>query len=408
MINSLRRIRPKGLDVLALPTLRRLLAAEVLFDVSSNMRLAAQSWVVLELGGSALWVGLAAGARGVPAVLFGLLGGLAADRSDPRRILVIGWAVLAAVAAATALLLAAEALELWHVVALSAVTGTAIAFTVPSAYSLISLVVPTKYLPNALGLISLSWSSMEMTAPAIAGVIIASSGAWAVFWLIAAGYISAILLLMRVQSPVKKRAKSHASVIADLKAGIAYVRRTPPLPVMTLLAFEQNLMAVAIMPLIPVFAKEVLEVGPTGYGLLAGSMGAGFVTGALTISAFGNFPRKGLTMMLAGAVWDGGAVAFGFSSSLALSMVILYFIGLSGPFWFNAAVSTFQAKSSEAMRGRVMSVWATAGEMFPVGWLVGGVIATLFGYREALIISAACGTPVAVVLFFLSPGFRRS
>ncbi len=402
-----RRVRPAGLDVLAMPVFRRLLVAEVLFDVSSNMRLAAQSWLVLELGGSALWVGLAAGARGAPAVVLGLFGGVAADRLPRRSVLIAGWATLALLAAGTAGLLMTDKIEAWHIVAISAGTGLAIAFTVPSAYSLVASIVPGSRLSNALGLTSLSWSSMEMAGPAITGALLAVTSASTVFWLIGGAYACAVVALLRVPEPPRERPKESASVLTDLKAGIAYVRKTQPLPVITLLAFEQNLMAVAVMPLIPVYAKDVLDVGAAGYGLLAGALGAGFLAGALTISAFGNFPRKGLTMVLSGSVWDGGAVAFGFSHSLPLSMALLFAVGYSGPFWFNAAVTAFQAKAGDEVRGRVMSVWAMAQEVFPIGWLVGGVLATTVGNERALVISALCGTPVALAFYLLSPSFRR-
>jgi hypothetical protein len=249
---------------------------------------------------------------------------------------------------------------------------------------------------------------MEMAAPAVAGALLARTGADVVFWVVTGGYAGAVALLIRVGEPAREKAASTKSVLADLTAGLRHVRRTRPLPVLALLAFEQNLMAVTVMPLIPVYARDVLDAGAGGYGLLAGALGAGFLTGALTISAFGNFPRKGLTMLLTGAVWDGCAVAFGFSRSMPLSMGILFALGLSGPFWFNAAVTAFQARAGDEMRGRVMSVWAMAQEVFPIGWLVGGALATAFGNERALIISAACGTPVALLFYLLSPSFRRA
>ncbi len=407
-VAMLKRIRPGGMDVLALPAFRKLLAAEVMFDFSGNMRLAAQSWVVLELTGSAFWVGLAAGARGVPAIVFGLFGGVAADRLPRKSVLAAGWTVLAALAVATGLLIATGRVEAWHIVAFSAATGTVIAFTLPASFSLVASLVPGTRLSNALGLTSLSWSSMEMAAPAIAGAILSRAAADVVFWIVAGGYTAAIILIMRVKEPERERSSEKRSMLAELRDGISYVRRTQPLPVIAVLAFQQNLMAVAVMPLVPVYARDVLHAGAAGYGLLAGAMGAGFLCGALTIAAFGNFRRKGLTMLLSGVVWDGGAVAFGFSRSMPLSMALLFTMAYSGPFWHNAAVSTFQSRAGDQMRGRVMSVWGMASEVFPIGWMVGGAMAVAFGKEQALIISALCGTPVALVFFLLSPSFRKA
>lgn len=404
---ALMRIRPGGLDILALPAFRNLLAAGVMFDFSGNLRLAAQSWVVLDLTGSALWVGLSAGARGVPAIVFGLFGGVAADRFPRKAVLAAGWTVLAILAVATGLLIVTGEVEAWHIVAFSAATGTVIAFTLPASLSLVASLVPGTRISNALGLTSLSWSSMEMAGPAIAGAMLAWATADVVFWVVAGGYAAAVIIIMRVREPERERAVEKRSVFADLREGVSFVRRAQPLAVLTVLAFLQNLFAVAIMPLVPVYARDVLHAGAAGYGLLAGAMGAGFLCGALTISAFGNFRRKGLTMLLSGLVWDSGAAAFGFSRSMPLSMTLLFIVGFSGPFWHNAAVSVFQSRAGDQMRGRVMSVWGIASEAFPIGWMVGGALAVTFGNEQALIISALCGTPVALLFFLLSPSFRK-
>lgn len=400
-------LRPPGMDVLALPGFRRLLAAEVMFDVSGNMRLAAQSWVVLELTGSALWVGLVAGARGIPALAFGLLGGVAADRLPRKLILSLGWTGLGLLAAVTAVLILTDQVRAWHIAALSAATGVAIAFTLPAAFSLVASIVPQQRLSNALGSMTLSWSAAEMAAPAVAGAILSRAAADLVFWLVAGGYLLAVVLLTRVSEPKRDRGPERTALLADLRAGIAYVRRTQPLPVITLLAFQQNLMAVAIMPLVPVYAKQVLDVGAGGYGLLAGAMGAGFLSGSIAIAAFGNFRRRGLTMVLTGAVWDSCAVVFAFSRLLPLSMAMLFLMALAGAFWINAGVTAFQERAADEMRGRAMSVWGITAEMFPIGWLIGGALAEAFGNENALIISALCGTPVAILFFALSPSFRR-
>lgn len=405
---AIRRWRPGALDALTLPSFRRLLAAEVFGDLSGNMRLAAQSWVVLELTGSALWVGLAAGVRGAVAILFGLVGGVIADRTNRRLVVVAVMGGLTGLAMTTALLAGSGELRAWHLVAMSAATGIGIAFGLPAVYSVVAGIVPATRISNALGLTAMSSNSAEMVAPAIAGALLARTSPEVVFWVIAGGYAASMLLWVRVREPQRATAPERRSIRADLAEGIAFVRRTKPLLVVAALALQQNLMAVAVMPLVPVYAKEVLDVGAGGYGLLAGAMGAGFLTGALAVSVFGNFPRKGLTMLLMGAVWDGCAVSFGFSRSLPLSMGLLFTMAVSGSYWFNAAVTLFQTRAGDAMRGRVMSVWGITMQMFPIGWLVGGALAEAFGNQQALIISALAGTPVALAFYLLSPSFRRT
>ena len=404
----LRRWRPDGLDVLALPPFRRLLAGEVLGDLSGNMRLVAQSWLVLELTDSSLWVGLAAGARGIPAVLLGLFGGVAADRLNRRLVIVAVLGGLSGLAVITALRVASGDLRAWHLVAMSAATGIGIAFGLPAVYSVVAGIVPAARLSNALGLTAMSWGSAEMVAPAIAGALLARTGADVVFWVIAGGYAVAMFLWLRVPEPQRSPVTERRSVMTDLAAGLGFIRRTQPLPAVTLLAFEGNLLAVAVFPLIPVYARDVLNAGAGGFGLLAGAMGAGGLCGAVSLSAFGNFRRRGWTLLLTGVVWDACMVSFGFSRSLPLSMALLFVMAFAGGVWANAAITIFQTAAGDAMRGRVMGVWGMAQAMFPVGWLVGGALAQAVGNERALIISALCGTPVAIALFLLSPSLRKA
>ncbi len=170
----------------------------------------------------------------------------------------------------------------------------------------------------------------------------------------------------------------------------------------------QNLLAVAIFPLMPVYAEEVLDVGPRGFGLMGGVFGAGLLGSAAIVSVFGTHHRRSMVMLFTGLVWDLCMVGFAFSHNFPLSLGLLFLMGLSGVIWVNAALTLFQISATEEMRGRVMALYVLSMDMFLMGWLVGGALAAWLGNEEALMISALGGTPIMILGLLLSPALRRA
>ena len=399
--------RPGGLAVLADGRFRAFLVSQAASDLATVMRLTAQSWLVLALTDSSLWVGIVAAVSSAPAIALGLFGGVVTDRVSRRRILISSRLGLALVALATGALVASGRVEPWHLAVLSAGTGVVIAFGAPAMWTLVADMVDPRLLPSANGLVTLSYNIGEMAGPAIVGVVIARAGTETVFWLIAAGGVAAALLMLRVRTPETAGRVPGASVLRDVRQGLSYARRTQPLPWLFALVAATNLLGVAVFALIPTYARDVLAVGPAGYGLLSGVMGAGALLGSVAIALFGNYRRRGLVIVLAGVVWDACMIGFGFSRLFPLSLLLLFAMGVAGAYWMNAVVTAFQSTTTPALRGRVMSLYVISMQMFPLGWLYGGALAAALGNEWALIVSAAGGTPLAIAAYALSPGLRR-
>jgi MFS family permease len=165
---------------------------------------------------------------------------------------------------------------------------------------------------------------------------------------------------------------------------------------------------VAIFPLMPVYADDVLDIGATGFGLMGGAFGAGALIGAVVVSVFGIHHRHAYMMVGLGLVWDTGMVVFGFSRSVPISLSVLFVMGLISMPWVTSVLTMFQQAATEKMRGRVMSLYVIAINTFPLGWLFGGAVAEWLGNEEALVISALLGTPVAVTAVVFSREFRRA
>lgn len=399
--------KPGVLSALGDGRFRALLASQGLTDLGGMTRVAAQSWIVFDLTGSQLWVGLIAGLRAVPIILLSALGGALADRYSRRLVLVWNRLVLAGLAVATAVLLWSGQAEAWHFIILALASGSAFALGGPAFWALLPDVVPPNRLANSNGLVAAVHNTGEMVGPAAVGFLIAVSGEASVFLALTGAYALALMFLLWVGEPPRVRGELALSVMEDVKVGLSYARRTQPLPWLIVLVMAQNLLGTAIFPLIPVYAADVLDSGAGGFGTLAGSLGAGLFVGAVGVALWGNYRRRALVMLVSGLVWDVGMVWFGYSRSFPLSMGILFVIGLSGAYWVNAVLLLFQEVSASHVRGRVMSLYVLSMEMFPLGWLYGGAVAAWLGNEEALIISALGGTPVMVLALVLNRELRR-
>ena len=393
--------------VLDNPPFRSLLIGQGMFDIGISMRIAAQSWVVFELTGSQLWVGVTAGARAIPVLFFATFMGVLADRFPRKRLLTSSMVWMSALVAITALITATESAEAWHYVVIAIGLGFGAALHGPAFFALVASLVPKKQLSRANGIVSFVATSGETVGPLLTGLIIAGYGAGTVFWVVSIGYLLGALLMLRIKEP-KRAASSGSASFADMKAGLSFARHTQPLPWLITLVMLQNLLAVAIFPLMPVYAEEVLDVGAPGFGVMGGVFGAGLLGSAVIVAVFGTYRRRSMVMLVTGLVWDVSMVGFGFSRSFPLSLALLFSMGLVGVVWVNAALTMFQESATEEMRGRVMSLYVISMDMFPLGWFVGGALASWVGNENALIISALGGTPIMLLGLLLSPALRRA
>jgi MFS family permease len=410
------KFRPKSLEVLADAQFRALILSQAIFDLGIFIRGAAASWVVLELTHSPLWIGLVAGVRAIPILILPMFGGVIADRFDRRKLMFAAGLLTAAASGATGLLIVTDTLVPWHMVALAIFGGISYSLYSPAYYALIADIVPSERLSNANGILSVVQTTGEMIGPVITGVVIASSGTHTAYWLVVVGNLIGVTLLFRIREPERTAPVEtdsadpleKTSFTNQFSAGLRYARNTPPLLWLTVLVAAQNIFGVAIFPLMPIYAEEILEIGPTGFGLMGGVFGAGTLIGAIVISITGIHRRRAYVMVSMGLVWYIGMVVFGYSRSVPVSLAALFAMGLISMPWVTSVLTMFQQAAQKEMRARVMSLFVTSMGLFSVGWLFGGAVAEWIGNEEALVTSALLGTPVAVIALLLSKELRKA
>ena len=162
----------------------------------------------------------------------------------------------------------------------------------------------------------------------------------------------------------------------------------------------------AVIPLLPVYGRDVLDAGPAGYGVLVASLAVGYLLGSLLMTASGDLRNKGVWLLVTAAVWDIGAVAFGFSRIFPLSVLILLVMGVGGSMFVTLLVALIQQLTVHEMRGRMLGLYQMAFSAMPIGFVVGGALAQTVSNEFALIFGAVMGTPVMLVLFLRVPALR--
>ena len=267
--------------------------------------------------------------------------------------------------------------------------------------------VPQKRLFAASSLAAVAGNAGEIYGPAIAGYLIATQGVDAALFAIGLIYVVSTVLMVRVRTEPKTWPERNSTVLTDLLSGLKYVWETPPIRSLWLWA-SIPVFAMAIVPLMPVYARDVLDAGTTGYGVLAASLGLGFFAGSLLTTALGNLPRKGLALIAFGMMWDICMAAFAFPESMPLSMALLFGMGVGGsvsPVLSKALMMTYCRSD---MRGRVIGLFTLAWSSVPLGIVLGGAVASLVGNEFALMGGVLFAMPMGVIIYLRSPVLRSS
>jgi predicted MFS family arabinose efflux permease len=346
-------------------------------SIGTWMQKLAQSWLVLQLSNSPFLLGLDAFLGELPIMLFSLLGGVAADRRDRRHLLLASQVLQMTCAFVLAILFATGVVRVWHILCLSFFVGLAQAFGGPAYQALIPSLVSNENVSNAIAMNSIQFNVARVIGPVLGGLALAKLGPSWCFSLNGASFLAVIvsLLMIRIAFVPGKR----EPVLDSLKSGLRFVRKHESMPSLLVLAFAMTMLGVPLIVFLPVFARDVFAKGVNTYMLLLCTYGVGSIAGALVVAAVGHRPGKGRAALLFLMSLGVTMTVFALSRSLALSCVFLFLAGASLVGVLSMVSSLVQEITTDAMRGRVMSVYNVAfrGGM-PVGSLLTGSLAPHF------------------------------
>jgi MFS family permease len=350
----------------------------------SWMQMTAQAWLVLTLTGSALKLGLVSALQFTPVLLLTLYAGVLADRFPKRKILLLTQVSLALFAFALAFLTLSGQVRFWHVACLAALSGTARAFDAPARQSFFVEMTGKEDLLNAVALNSTIFNLARVVGPALAGVTIKALGTGWAFLINGLSFFAVIYALWVMTVPDRARRAGGRSALGEIREGLAYIRGTPAVLGVIVLLGAISTLALNLNVLVPLLAREVLELDSSGYGFLMSALGAGALLGSVGLATYGTEGRQA-RLIVAGAVLLGtGEVALGLVGSPVLAAVVLFGCGAAMVTYLASSNTSVQTAVPDELRGRVMSVYFLVfGGVTPLGAFLTGALAERLGTPAA-------------------------
>ncbi len=364
-------------------------------------------WLVLELTDSPLILGLVMACRGIPMLLLGAFGGLLADKLERRKLLVISQIGLALLALLMGILIAADVIQLWHVIVITLLAGTVRSLSLPARQIFLFDIVGRNNLLNGVAMNRIAQDSTRIIGPALGGGFIVLMGTDGAFYLMAISHILGAIVVFMIREVAKSPLGGRGSAWGNFIEGLKYVRSNHT--VLSLLSIEiiVDIFAFSYYTMLPVFARDVLGVGAAGLGFLMSASGVGALLGSLAVVALGDFGHKGW-LLLGNCFFLGVAlVLFAISPWYPLSLVLLAFAGAAGSVYDTAEATALQIIASDEMRGRVLGAYVLTWGMAPLGSAQAGAIASLLGASFAVAIGGAIVVAYALIIAGRAPNVRR-
>ena len=368
-------------------------------SIGTWMQIVAQGWLIYRLSHSPRLLALDQFLAGIPIFLFSIIGGVVADRTERRKILLVSQYIQMGSAATLTILVAFGLTHVWPILCLSFVSGFAQAFGGPAYQALIPTLVDRDDMPNAIALNSIQFNLAVTVGPALAGMTLAHLGEKWCFGLNALSFLAPVISLSIISARYLPE-KSGESMFKSLKQGIHFIWRQGAMVALIILAFAMTFLSMPMRTYIPVFVKDIFHRGPETYGNLLSLMGVGSIVGSLGVASLGNISKKGRFALSMLVLLGAGIAGFSLSKFLPVSYAMLLLVGASMMAVFATVTSLVQLSVTNEMRGRVMSVYnfAFRGGM-PIGNLVSGWLVP--AYTAPVVLGVNGFLLILVALYFL-------
>ena len=372
----------------------------------------ARGWLMYELTNSPVQLGLVHGIQAIPILVLSPVAGSVADRY-PRKLQVVVAQVLAGLMyTVLAWLIFSGRIQPWHIYATAFAMAMIQAFHQPARAAMVADAVPPCQLTNAIGLTSVMFNVARSTGPALAGFLIAALGTTSCYAVQVGFYLLAIVWTLQLRpapstfTSVRGRAAHGASFGQSIVEGWKFSWRNEAVRAGLLIMMCASLFIVPFTTLLPVFARDLLDVGATGQGWLLTAMGVGALCSAVLIASLGDRLPRGLLMLWGVTIYGLSVVAFAASQSFQLSLGLMTLVGLTHVSSHALVQTVVQTYSPSTLRGRTMAIFHMSSVVLTLGSMLAGMLAAFVGARWAAASMGATGALLIVAIGVALPRAR--
>ncbi len=347
----------------------------------------AQGWLVLNVTNSVFLMGLTGAIAGLPVLAFSLVGGAVADHVNKRSFLILTQVVFAFLALILAVLISLKIVAFWHIALIAGFSGLVMAFDSPTRQSFFAEIVPKKDLTNAIAINSAVFNTTRIIGPVLAAFAIASLGMASAFYLNSFSFLPAIIALYCIRGDFRPQPKSERTIISSLFQGAGYIRKDERIRLLITQMSLISIFGMSCQVLMPVFARDILNLGVRGLGYLMAFFGLGALLGAIFVVLSSHLTRRERFVSIGGLVMSLSLILFAFSQNATFSYLLLVPVGWGLITQTVTINSLLQHYAPNALRGRVMGFYTfTFIGMMPIGSFQAGLLAHLLGTPAAVAI----------------------
>jgi MFS family permease len=382
-------------------------ASTFFYSLGTGMEHVAVGWLVFDITGSAFIVGVAAAARMAPLFFLGILSGAMADWLERRLFLLFIALSGMAVAGIMAVVLLTGEPPIWAVVVLVAAGGCMLAFTLTTRNAYTYDIVGPEHALNGLSLNQMAMQAGGIGGAIISGALIELVGPGWQYLAVGASYLGSALVLLVIGRSTRTAQPLREPVLQNLVGYLRFLRENRLIFILMCLTSITEVLGFTHMTLLPVFAKEVLHVGPAGLGYLTAVRQAGGLLGLALLANLRDYQRKGLLMFIIATGFGVGLMAFSVSAALVYFIIVLAAVNACAMAVDTLYKTLMQSNVPDGQRGRAMGSWVLSIGAAPVGHLGVGGLATALGAQGALLVNGAVLAGISLVAAIGLPKIRR-
>jgi MFS family permease len=379
-----------------------------LSNIGTWMQNLALGWLVLEITNSPFLLGLNGFLGSAPSLVFSLPGGAIADRLNRRNLMIITQTIMMVLALVLAVLTSFRIVRIQEILIISLLTGLASALNNPAYQAIVPDLVKREDLTNAVALNSAQFNMSRTIGPTLAGLTLGSLGAAGCFYLNTVSFLALIIALLAIRIPTRPVVED-ASIWRTMVEGVRFVGRNQMIVLLLSVPAMLSWLGLPFVVLMPVFARDLLQVGPSGLGYLMAGAGIGAVVSALTLAAQAHVKRRRQFIFGCAGTFSLGLILLAVMTSFWWSFLLLIILGGTMVGALSLTNSTLQVTSPPEYRGRIMSMYnlAVIG-ISPLGSLQAGAVAEVWGVRTALAVGGAICLAYFLILLIALSRTRRA